>query len=65
MSEPDFDPEILESILKNVEFNQHGKVAKEEFCISYIEAMNCFEEEIYNTKEKIADIKRIRQDYEK
>jgi len=64
-SEQEFDEEILEGIFQNIELGDNGKVSKEEFCSSYIGAMNFIEEAIYTTKDKIADVKRLKQDYEK
>ena len=63
--EGDFDLEMLEGILQNVEFNNQGKVDKQEFSSSYVGAMNFIEEQIFTTRDKIADVRRLTQDYDK
>lgn len=48
-----------------MELDDDGRVDKEQFVVSYIGATNFIKEEIFSTRDKIEDVKRMKADYEK
>jgi len=60
----EFSEEILESIFRNVEVDDEGRVSHQDFASSYTGATSFLQGEIFNIRDKLADNVRMKREYE-